>query len=185
MSDVVRCLRCGKDNRIPDVEPNRRGVFRCGGCREEIKSYAPREDDDEEYRFGRIKEEDGEMSSVLAGLCWTSSALLLVMMGSWSDPYYDAVRFVVFAASAFGFYLANRNRSDRWPWLFMLGSLTCLYIPLARLALDRVPWMMIDSGATIVLVAAPFYCRTYGEMKRRLPEMTEDEAVRHADRSVA
>lgn len=178
MTNVIRCLGCGIDNRIPEIEPGRRGVFRCGACRQPIKFYAPSLEEEEKLV---VDEDDREISRVLTALCWTTTILLLLMFADWAEPYYDVARLFVFTSSALGLFLAMHDREHRWPWFFMLGGLAILYAPLMRLVFDRVPWIMIDCGAAVVLGFAPLYCQVPRKLREAL-EMTQSEAIRHLDR---
>ena len=182
MSKVIRCLNCGTDNRLPDEGPDRRGVFRCGSCREGISFYAP-EGEFAESEEEKVDEDARTFSWILSALCWSASASLAVMFWGWADTYYNVARLLVFAASACGLFLAMHDREHRWPWFFMLGGLMAFYLPLMHVLFVRVAWLMIDCGAVVVLAAAPFYCKVPRKLREKL-EMTPEEEMRHADRTV-
>jgi len=62
------------------------------------------------------------------------------------------MRFVVCLVSAYGAFLASKQREAAWAWTF--GVIALLFNPFVPIHLDRSTWALLDIAAGAIIVAS-------------------------------
>lgn len=77
-----------------------------------------------------------------------SMLLLAIPGGLWPYGYYIFLRWAVFGAALFILWVAYSLEKNTWIWI--MGTITILFNPIAPIHLDKETWVVIDSIVAIL-----------------------------------
>lgn len=83
---------------------------------------------------------------------WFKLIAIGILIGAlWSHPYgyYQLLRWIVSAVSAYSAYVAYEHKNNTWAWI--LGVIAVLFNPIIPFTFTRETWQVIDVATAVVI----------------------------------